>query len=268
MGARVEVQVLGPVEVEGAERPFGRAWSRELVVYLAVHGPATTDQWTTALWPEAARAAATSWSVVSDARRALGAVLGSDHLSRSHGRLRLTPSVVTDWDRFRRLAARADRGSWQRALDLVRGVPFHGLRTWDWPVASGLVATMTEEIVALASRIAATARTHADRTSVRGAVRSALLACPYDERLYRLLLHSAALEGSRSTLDQVMAETVLRLEEDPAAIAWARRLASGSMPALLGSGPMHGLHDRTVSLYRQLRERTYADDAGRARATL
>lgn len=264
----MEVRVLGPVEVAGAERPFGRAWSRELVVYLSVHGPATTDQWTTALWPDAARAATTSWSVVSDARRALGSNFGADHLSRCHGRLQLASSVATDWGKFRQLAAQADRRAWHRALDLVRGLPFDGLRTWDWPVASGLVATLSEEIVAVAGRVAEAARTPGDWAWARGAVRAALRACPYDERLYRLLLRAAALEGSRSTLDQVMAETVLRLEEDPAAIAWARRLASGSTPRLLGCGPMRGLHERTVTLYHQLRERTGGDGVGRAQVTL
>lgn len=268
VAAGVEVRIIGPVEVEGAERPFSRAWSRELVVYLAVHGPATTDQWTTALWPDEVRAAATAWSVVSDARRALGMAAGSDHLSRRHGRLQLAPSVVTDWERFRRLAAEGDESSWYQAMAMVRGLPFDGLRTWDWPVASGLLATITEEIVAVTNRIAGAARTVGDHRRVRGAVRAALLACPFDERLYRLLLRTAALEGSRSTLDQVMAETVLRLEDDPVAIAWARRLASGRTPGILGSGPMHGLHGRTVALYRQLVESNGGDGAGRARVTL
>lgn len=268
MAARVMVRLLGPVEVVGGARPFSRAWSLELVVYLAVHGAATTDQWTTALWPDMACAPATSWSVASDARRALGAGAGADHLPRNRGRLCLAPSVTTDWDWFRRLAARADEQSWHRALALVRGRPFGGLRTWDWPVTSGLAATISEEIVAVAGRVAGTAEPVSDSTSVRGAVRSALLACPYDERLYRLLLRTAALEGSRATLDQAMAEAVLQLEEDPEAIAWARRLASGCTPNLHRPGPLPGLHDRTVALYHQLRERSHRDGVGRSRATL
>ena len=48
----IEILVLGPVEVVGAARPFTRAWSLELVVYLAMHpGGATSDQWSTHLWP-------------------------------------------------------------------------------------------------------------------------------------------------------------------------------------------------------------------------
>jgi len=268
MDARVVVRILGPVEVEGGQRPFGRAWSRELVVYLAAHGAATTDQWTTALWPDSVRAPATAWSVVSDARRALGAGVGTDHLPRTRGRLSVAPSVTTDWECFRRLAARADTRSWHRALALVRGRPFSGLRTWDWPVTSGLAATISEEIVAVADRVARTPPSVSDRTGVRCALRQALLACPYDERLYRLLLREAALEGSRVTLDMAMAEVVLQLEEDPEAIAWARGLASGTTPGGRRPGSLRGLHDRTVALYHQLRECSRGDAVGTARVTL
>ena len=89
----VEILVLGPVRIIGAARPFTRAWSLELVVYLAMHpGGATSDQWATHLWPNRSMAQASLHSTASAARRALGSTAtGGDHLPRSHGRLRSVP---------------------------------------------------------------------------------------------------------------------------------------------------------------------------------
>jgi hypothetical protein len=129
----VEVRVLGPVSIAGAARPFSRAGSRDLVVYLALHPRGVpNDQWATALWPDRAMSPATLHSTASAARRALGTSRGGDdHLPRSHGQLRLAGSVTSDWRRFTVLSHSADPADWVAALLLVRGPAFLGLRQVD-----------------------------------------------------------------------------------------------------------------------------------------
>ena len=111
----VEVAVLGPVEIRGAPREFTRAWAKELVVYLAMHpNGATNDTWATALWPDRLMAPSSLHSTASVARRSLGqGPDGNDHLPRSHGRLALAPTVVTDWSRFVGLADTGGAEQWR-----------------------------------------------------------------------------------------------------------------------------------------------------------
>ncbi len=239
----MEVSVLGSVELHGAARPFRRPWALELVTYLAAHREgAGTEQWVAALWPDREMAAPTVHSVSSEARRALGCSrLGFDHLPRAHGRLRLGDTVGTDWSRFGELSRRDDPGSWRRALRLVRGRPFAGLRTPDWPVLDGFQAEIETSIADLAER-AALADLRAGNG--RGAVdllRMALRGCA-DERLYRLLLRALDAVGDRLGLERVMEELAYRsgsLDSGP-----ARRRAQERYQGTV--------HRQTLDLYREL----------------
>ena len=204
----VEVRVLGPVDVEGAAKPFSRAWCLDLVVYLALHpGGATTDQWATALWPDRIMAAASLHSTASAARRALGvSASGLDHLPRAHGRLALGPSVTTDWARLRSLAATDDPAQWAAALRLVRGRPLESLRGGDWAVLEGIVAGIEAGVVDLASRYAEWCLVNDDPAGAESAARRGLRVSPYDERLYRLLLRSADAAGNPAGVERTMEE--------------------------------------------------------------
>ncbi len=152
--ATVEVAVLGPIEIRGAAREFTRAWARELVVYLAMHpNGASNESWATALWPDRVMAPSSLHSTASVARRALGQTRdGQDHLPRSHGRLQLSSSVTTDWDRFVRQADSPDPAQWRLALDLIRGRPFEGLRSTDWPILEGIGPAIEAAVVDLSGR--------------------------------------------------------------------------------------------------------------------
>jgi len=237
--------VLGPLLVRGAARPFARASSRELVVYLATHPEgASTDSWATALWPDRVVAAATLHSTASASRRALGrSRLGHDHLPRRHGRLRLEPTVTTDWARLVALAASDDPGSWSRALGLVRGRPFEGLRSPDWAVLEGIAAEVEETILSLAIRVADSRLQAGDGQGAARAARRALLVSPYDERLYRRLLLAADAQGNPAGVESAMARLV--------------RLLAGDRP----DGPAGPdrtaelVHPETVELYRSLSRR-------------
>lgn len=254
----VEVQILGPVDVRGAAGPFRRAWSLELVAYLAAHPRgATNEAWATALWPDRLMAAPTLYSTASAARRALGrSRAGHDHLPRRHGRLVLAPTVGTDWGRFRRLATSSSPDAWRQALDLVRGRPFQGLRSPDWTVLEGVAAEVEDGVVQTAARLAEHHLAAGDGHGAARAARRALLASPYDERLYRLLLRAADCQGNPAGVEAAMAELV-GLVAGPAPAP-----ARGPAPARPGPWwPVEAarwVHPDTAALYRSLSRRPAA----------
>ncbi len=233
----VEVAILGHVDIRGAAREFTRAWSKELVVYLAVHPyGANNDAWATALWPERIMAPSSLHSTASVARRALGqARNGQDHLPHSHGRLTLADTVGTDWDRFTRLADSPDAGSWRSALALVRGRPFEGLRASDWPILEGIGPAIESAVVDLSCRLAEACLSADDPRGAEWAARRGLLVSPYDERLYRILMKAADLAGHPAGVESVMAELVKVVADD--------------------IEPLDSVHPSTVELYRSLTRR-------------
>lgn len=245
------MRVLGPVEVIGAARPFRRAWGADLLAYLALHpSGASADAWVTALWPERCPPEATRFSTVSDARRALGrSSSGSDHLPRSVGRLRLGPSVTTDWEQFRSLAAVRGAGApdaWAAALELVRGPPLGGLRSLDWAILEGVVAEMEAAIVQLSIDLAEHHLARADGRAAERALRRGLLVTPYDERLYRLLFVAADRQGNPAGVEAAMSELV--------GLVSGERIRGAGAP--LGPvDPGGWVHPETVAVYRSVSRR-------------
>ena len=230
----IEILVLGPVKIIGAARPFTRAWSLELVVYLAMHpGGATSDQWATHLWPSRSMAQASLHSTASAARRALGSTAtGEDHLPRSHGRLALGPGVATDWDRFCHLSASTDPSAWRLALGLVRGRPFDGLRSTDWAVFSHVQANIESLVVDVSVRTSEHCLETEDPSGAEWAARQGLLVSPYDERLYRILMRAAYQAGNPAGVEASMTELL--------------QLVGGEVE------PYDSVHPETYALYRSL----------------
>jgi DNA-binding SARP family transcriptional activator/LysM repeat protein len=233
----IEILVLGPVEVLGAARVFTRAWSLELIVYLAMHpGGATSDQWATHLWPNRSMAPASLHSTASAARRALGSTAtGEDHLPRSHGKLALGPGVSTDWDRFSRFARSPNPDAWRRALGLIRGRPFDGLRSTDWAVFSHVQANIESQVVDVAARRAEHCLSQEEPQGAEWAARRGLLVSPYDERLYRILMRAANLAGNPAGVEAAMTELL--------------QLVGGEVE------PYDSVHPETYELYRSLSRR-------------
>lgn len=234
--------VLGPVAVHGAAGSFRRPWSLELVAYLAMHpGGARTDEWSSALWPDRPRATATIHSTASAARQGLGrSRAGQFHLPWGRGRLRLAASVQTDWGWLCALARHRQAASWWEALDLVRGRPLEGLRSPDWPVLEGFAAEIQAAVVALAQRLALCELAAGRPVSAGRAVRKGLLASPFDERLYHLVLRVAQQCGGRRGLDAAMEELLVRA-------------GAPGPPISGGLDAENVLHPSTVGLYRTLR---------------
>src|SRR5271155_2093222 len=241
----IEVAILGPVEIRGAAEPFTRGPAVDLVAYLAVHEKGSANEaWATAIWPDRLMAPSTLHSTASAARRALGCShSGSEHLPRSHGRLRLGPTVTTDWRRLRELASSDDPERWLEGLRLVRGRPFEGLRSTDWAILEGTLADVEEDVVRLAVRRSEHCLRSGNGGAAAQAARRGLLASPFDERLYRLLLRAADAEGNAVGVERVMGELV--------------RLAAGDVPAAKrGAGDrsinLEFVHPDTATLYQSL----------------
>lgn len=240
----VEIAILGPAEIRGASAGFSRSSALELVVYLALHPAGVgNDGWATALWPDRLMAPATLHSTASAARRALGhSSSGLDHLPRSHGRLRLAPTVTTDWQRFGALAASTDPGRWGQALSLVRGRPFEGLRNAEWTVLEGFAAEVEERVAELACAVADDHLGAGRPRSAAAAARRGLLVSPYDERLYRRLLVCADREGHPAGVERVMVELLSQVDVAP---------SKGRAEAF----DLAAVHPKTASLYRTLSRR-------------
>jgi DNA-binding SARP family transcriptional activator len=238
----VEVAVLGPVGVHGAAGPFRRAAARELVVYLAFHRHGVRHgEWSLAIWPERPVSLSTAHSTSSDARRALGRdTEGRPHLPRGVT-LRLGDTVTTDVERFASLATVQDPRQLARAMQLVRGPLFAGLRRTDWAVFDGTQSEIEALVVRTALRGAEGFVRLGEGEEAEWMVRQALHVSPYDERLYRALLVATAAQGNRVRLHSAMAQ--LRTLAGEAASPPART-------AVLD--PSDCLHPATTALYRDL----------------
>ncbi len=235
------VRVLGPVEISGAARQFTRAWAIELIVYLSMHpGGVGNEVWAAALWPDKEMAQASLHSTASAARRSLGtSASGDDHLPRSRGRLALGPAVRTDWDSFVNLSRSSLPEDWQEALSLIRGRPFEGLRSPDWVVLEGVLATIEAVVVDLACRFAVHClEQRLDSRGADWAARQGLRVSPYDERLYRVLLRAADAAGNPAGVESIMTELIHLVADDVE--------------------PYDAVHPETLALYRQLSRRSVA----------
>jgi len=216
----IEVAVLGPVSVSGLPLAFRRAAARELVVYLGFHREGVRHaDWPLALWPDRAVSLATVHSTASDARRALGRAADGERRLPCGSLLRLHPSVVTDVDRFVELSRSQTSEAWIEAAGLVRGPLFGGLRQGDWTILEGIhahVETFVVHTVLQGAQALQRARRAAEAEWV---VRRGLLACPYDERLYRSLLLALAGQGNLSGMRAAMAQLLVVTEGTRAAFA-------------------------------------------------
>jgi DNA-binding SARP family transcriptional activator len=238
--------VLGPVRVEGLSEPFRRSAALDLVVYLAFHREGVRHaDWPVALWPDKVVSLPTVHSTASDARRALGpADDGSPHLPRGTS-LRLGPSVSSDVERFERLASSRDIEVLAKAMTLVRGPLFAGLRRVDWTILEGVQPRVEALVVETALRAASEDIRAGRATNAESLIRRALFVSPFDERLYRALLRATHAHGDRARLRGTMAQLV--------------RLAGAAEPSWTGgtfrrdAGASLGvLHPATTAVYRDL----------------
>lgn len=196
--ARVEVRVLGPLEVLGWRDPGGRATQlAEILTYLVFHrdrpvrGPALR----LALRPEIDDEITeeTLHAYVSMLRRALGRDLFPPATREGY---RLAGTVRSDWERFCVLAGSdASPENLEEALDLVRGRPFAGVPegTFRWVDAELVVSEIDTAVANAALRLAEVKRSMGDTERASWAVRQGLSCSPYNISLWRF--HLSLAEG-------------------------------------------------------------------------
>lgn len=157
----VELQVLGQVACAGTEEALTHQ-ELHLAILLAFNrGGLNSDTIKTVIWPKGC-VMNTLTNAMSDLRRKLG--LGSDGeplfpKGRGNGHVyRLSPRVVTDWERLSGLVRRAEElpdaealPILDEALRLVKGPPFQAPKGYSWAYSDG-TATMIAETIKTAAR--------------------------------------------------------------------------------------------------------------------
>ncbi len=217
----VEVRLLGPVEIVGAPGPFDRPKTVETVVYLALNRDgAAKALWAEALWPQRTPSANSLNTALWQARRALGvSSSGTRHLPASGSvRLRLAGSVRTDVERFEMLVGEGTKRSLVEALSLVRGRLFAGLGDPDWLVLDGHAGRLEGAVASAALALGEMTLREQDPATASWAARQGLSAVPYDERLYRLAMRAAAMEGNNGAVSSLFDELCRVLEVDPSSL--------------------------------------------------
>jgi len=235
----IEIGLLGNVRVDGAPESFRyRRRLTELVAFLAMHPEGvTTDSFATALWPERRVPVQTLANRLSETRRALGIARDGRPRLRKAGRRHFIADVETDWDHFKKLS-QDERGaaSWRKALALVRGRPFDGLERGEWAQLEGFASAIEAAIVDAACRLGEYGLGHGEAGLTHWAALQGLLASPWDERLYRLLMRAADGLGNRGGVDVALRSLAVALE--------------------LEGDPLLGIHPETAALYRRLTSRS------------
>ncbi|HEX7197007.1 MAG TPA: LysM peptidoglycan-binding domain-containing protein [Candidatus Limnocylindria bacterium] len=206
----VTVHVLGEVHAttgpEGEPLTTGKQKSLEALTYLALReSPVDKEELQAALWPAGTSSLKTFHNTIWAARKALGTARPDSDLfpEPAEGRYALSEAVATDYGLFCELVALADEEEDARraamllaeALTLVEGEPFTGGgRGYAWVAPhSGLIIA---QVVDAAEELAEVRLAGDDWRGAEWAARQGLKVCPYEERLYRLLMRSAFAAGS------------------------------------------------------------------------
>ncbi|WP_426592622.1 LysM peptidoglycan-binding domain-containing protein [Cellulomonas sp. McL0617] len=154
--AHVMIRVLGPIEIDGLPPGIGTLSPRmtELLVYLALHGPATGADLDDTLWNGARISAGTRNALVYRTRRHVGVDVLP--LLAEDGLYRLGPGATTDWREFQHLLGNehAEPELLGEALDLVRDRPFRGISGAEYAWADYDIQQMTSAIADAATVLA------------------------------------------------------------------------------------------------------------------
>jgi nucleoid-associated protein YgaU/DNA-binding SARP family transcriptional activator len=213
----VVLRVLGEVEaarIDPAREQRltpDRQKSLEALVYLALReSPVDREDLEITLFPTGANATKTFHNTVSAARRAVGDALFPP---ATGGRYELSHRVVTDYALFCELVSQADdtddatqaAALLHEALGLVRGEPFTGVgRNYSW--VSSHRGMIVAQVIDAAEQLAEIHLADSDWRAAEWAARQGLLAFPCDERMYRLLMRTAAAAGNIPGVERAFRE--------------------------------------------------------------
>lgn len=216
---RVEVSVLGPVEVAGASS-FSSTKAIDVICYLAFHrNGVDADQIKTWVWPAFDPPSDKAFAnVMSRARTALGNGEDDEPLLSKAGSdrmYRLSPEVTTDFDRFRAIVTLADQAAdakqtltaLTQALELIKGVPFTGGTSSSFAWADNHVRANVEfTIDEVVHRCADLALELGDLRGARWAALKGLELVPGCEQCFRRRFLVARAGNNRSELRRAMAD--------------------------------------------------------------
>ena len=206
MVVTVDVCVLGPVEVRGAAAPFRRSAAAR------ARGLPVAPSWACAPRGVGARTVARPLGVDVDALlHGVGCPSGTRARRRRSGALyrgmgatwRSALMSARTWPGSKRSPLTVGWPAWSTPWASCGGPVFAGLRCTDWALFDGTEASIQSLVAETALRAADLLLGRGHSAAAERIVRRALLASPYDERLYRSLLRVAAGPGQprRSALD-------------------------------------------------------------------
>lgn len=224
----ITVKLLGPVEIVGAVHKVWRPRMLESIVYFALHPDGVSKAtWVSAIWPDQHVSRDSLNTMLWQLRKALGCdKYGNRHFpsgsETNSKRLKLAQSVTTDVVQFRRLSQSPNIDDWKEALKLVRGRPFDGIIDSGWVVFEGHLAEVESLVTKCAIELSEQSFENDDPETALWSARQGLLAVPYDERLWRIVLRATyAISKSIPSLESVMNEllSVLGYKDSPEKIS-------------------------------------------------
>jgi hypothetical protein len=214
---RIEVRILGPVEVVGWRAAPDRPILTELVCYLALHRDRriTGDALRAALRPDEREKepnAKTLRTYLSLLRKSLGPDVLPAADSAGY---RLGDAVTTDLELFGGLAGASDLETKLGALRLIRGQPFEGVPkgSYLWVSSEFLISDIELTVSSQTRKIAQLCWEGERRQDATWALRQGLLAARYDYGLWDLYLLFAS-ELGRPTLERARREARAALGDD------------------------------------------------------
>ncbi len=221
---QVSIDVLGPIEFRGLPATAKRLTPRmkELLVYLALHGPTTGADLEDVLWEGERVQHGTRATLAYRTRDRVG----KDVLPKASddGVFQLGPMVTTDWARFQRLIsnALANHGEERidrltQALALVRDRPFRGIGGGQFPWADYDIQQMTSAIADATHLLARLLHESGQHREALDAAMRGLAIEPFSEPLQQQALAAteavAGPEAARQ-LRHRLAEGMARLDPE------------------------------------------------------
>lgn len=205
----LEVGVIGPLTLSGTDREPPRQATLDLLAYMAFHRrPLRSREMWDGVWPTKPY----NNQTLRSRRHELNQLVKPLLHRRSGGGYQLDEMISTDWQRFQSLAD-GNPDQQLAALALVRGRPFlHG--DLDWFHLEGQLAEIEAGIVDLALDVGQRALKRGDYQTARTAALAGLRGVPYEERLYRIAMQSAAARGATAELHQLRQQLALVLQDE------------------------------------------------------
>lgn len=220
----VSIDVLGPIRFRGLPPTAKRLTPRmkELLVYLALHGPTAGPDLEDILWDGERVQHGTRGTLVYRTRDRVGeAVLPK---AADDGTYRLGRGVTTDWAHFQVLVADAlannEKGrvdGLTAALDLVRDRPFRGIGDGQLPWADYDIQRMTSAIADAAHLLARTLHESGRHREALDAAMRGLTIDPFSPSLQRQALVATEATSGREAarrLQQRLSAEMGRLDPE------------------------------------------------------